>query len=66
MELVINGEYKQVGDSLTVEQLLRQLGVEPERVVVEVNLTILKRAQHPQTVLKDGDQVEIVNFVGGG
>ena len=66
MELVINGEYKQVGDGLTVEQLLQQLGVEPERVVVEVNLTILKRAQHPQTVLKGGDQVEIVNFVGGG
>ena len=66
MELVVNGEYKQVGDGLTVEQLLQQLGVEPERVVVEVNLTILKRAQHPQTILKDGDQVEIVQFVGGG
>ncbi len=66
MELVVNGEYKQVGDGLTVEQLLQQLGVEPERVVVEVNLTILKRAQHPQTILKDGDQVELVQFVGGG
>ena len=66
MELVVNGEYKQVGDGLTVEQMLQQLGVEPERVVVEVNLTILKRAQHPQTILKDGDQVEIVQFVGGG
>ncbi|MBI2885037.1 MAG: sulfur carrier protein ThiS [Candidatus Omnitrophica bacterium] len=66
MELVINGEYKQVGDAITVQQLLQQLGIEPERVVVEVNLTILKRAQHPETVLKDGDQVEIVHFVGGG
>ena len=66
MELQINGEQKQVVDGMTVAQLLDQLAIQPERVVVEVNLTVLKRAQHPSTVLKEGDQVEIVHFVGGG
>lgn len=66
MEVTVNGEPKQVPDGSTVQQLLEQLSIQPERVVVEVNLTILKRAQHEETVLQAGDQVEIVHFVGGG
>lgn len=66
MEVTVNGEPKQVPDGFTVQQLLEQLAIAPERVVVEVNLTILKRAQHEETVLQAGDQVEIVQFVGGG
>ena len=66
MELTVNGEKREILDGLTVSQLLETLRLVPERVVVEVNLTILKRAQHPSAVLKDGDQVEIVQFVGGG
>lgn len=66
MQLQVNGQVRTLADGLTVAQLLEQLNVQPERVVVEVNLTILKRAQHRDTVLKDGDQVEIVHFVGGG
>ena len=66
MELLINGQGRQVLVGTTVARLLEQLSVPPERVVVEVNLTILKRAQHPTTVLNEGDQVEIVHFVGGG
>ncbi len=66
MNVVVNGEPKEVSDGVTVAQVLEQLGIKPERVVVEVNLTVLKRAQHPETVLQDGDQVEIVHFVGGG
>ena len=66
MELQVNGEARTLGDGTTVSQLLQELKVQPERVVVEVNLAILKRAQHITTMLKDGDQVEIVHFVGGG
>ncbi len=66
MELTVNGDKREVQEGTTVSKLLELLQVVPERVVVEVNLTILKRAEHPQTILKEGDQVEIVRFVGGG
>jgi len=66
MDVVVNGERKAFPDGMTVAQLLEQLTIRPERVVVEVNLTVLKRAQHPTTVLSEGDHVEIVHFVGGG
>jgi thiamine biosynthesis protein ThiS len=66
MRLMVNGEKREVPDGTTVTQLLETLKIVPERVVVEVNLTILKRAEHPTAVLTEGDQVEIVHFVGGG
>ena len=65
-ELTVNGVKHTVSDRTTVTQLLETLKIVPERVVVEVNLTILKRAEHPTTTLKEGDHVEIVHFVGGG
>ena len=66
MEVLLNGEKRQVSNGITVAELLKQLGVRQELVVVEVNLTVLKRQQLASTVLKSGDQVEIVHFVGGG
>ena len=47
-------------------QLLGELGIRPGRVVVEINRNVLSRDAHQMTVLKDGDKVEIVHFVGGG
>ena len=66
MNVQVNGEERDLAPGTTVSALLDQIQVAPERVVVEVNLTILKRAEHAGTVLKEGDQVEIVHFVGGG
>ena len=66
MDVVVNGEAREVPEGTTVSGLLELLTVAPERVVVELNLAILKRAQGPSTILKRGDQVEIVQFVGGG
>ena len=66
MQLTVNGETRTLAEGATVSQLLEELKVQPERVVVEVNLTILKRDQLRETVLKERDQVEIVQFVGGG
>ena len=66
MEIAVNGAKQMVTENTTVSQLLATLNIPAERVVVELNLTILKHAQHPNTVLKEGDQVEIVHFVGGG
>jgi len=66
MQVTVNGESRGLPEGTTVARLLEELKIAPERVVVEVNLTILKRAQHAGTVLNEGDQVEIVRFVGGG
>ena len=66
MQLHVNGRAREVREGATAAQLLEALQVAPERVVVEVNLKILKRAELPGTALKEGDQVEIVHFVGGG
>ena len=63
---MVNGEKRSVAEETTVSQLLETLRIAPERVVVELNLTILKRAQHQSAVLQEGDHVEIVHFVGGG
>jgi thiamine biosynthesis protein ThiS len=66
MQVTVNGEPRAIPDGTTAAQLLELLKVTPERVVVEVNLTILKRAQLVATALREGDRVEIVHFVGGG
>ena len=66
MEVTVNGVKQTVSDGTAVTQLLETLKILPERVVVELNLKILKRAEHASTTLKEGDQVEIVHFVGGG
>jgi thiamine biosynthesis protein ThiS len=66
LEIAVNGQPRHVGEGTTVSQLLGILNIEPGRVVVELNLQILKRAEHATTRLAPGDQVEIVQFVGGG
>ena len=51
---------------MSVIALLARLDIDPRRVAVEHNLTILKRQRFPEVVVGEGDRVEIVNFVGGG
>ena len=66
MKLMINGNETELSDNLSVSGLLKNLEIEPARVAVEVNLNIIKKNDFQNCVLKDGDKVEIVNFVGGG
>ena len=51
---------------MTLASLLQRLDIDPRRVAVEHNLTVVKRARYEDTLVTDGDRVEIVNFVGGG
>ena len=66
MQLVVNGEERQVGPSTTVKQLLASLGLADTLVAVERNEEVVPRAQHESTELTEGDRVEVVHFVGGG
>jgi sulfur carrier protein len=66
MEATVNGERKELPDGLTVAGLLLHLGVRAERVAVERNGAVVKRARHAEEALAPGDVLEIVTFVGGG
>ena len=66
MTIKLNGEPYELAGELSVSALLEQLAIDGRRVAVELNLTVLKRAVFDQTVIREGDEVEIVNFVGGG
>ena len=66
MRLILNGESLETSDGATIAGLLRDLRIESGLVAVEVNLSIIKRSDHASFHLRDGDTVEIVNFVQGG
>ena len=65
MTFTINGEKKDSG-AQTVLALLNEMDINPAGVAVEVNLSIIKKKDYESFRLKEGDSIEIVNFVGGG
>ena len=71
MNIHINGEARAFSDPVppaqfTLAALVEALNMKSDRVAVEVNREIVPRERWPQTLLKDGDRLEIVHFVGGG
>ena len=66
LEIMVNGEPRRLSAPATASDLLKQLGLDPRTVVVELNRKIIRRPQLSDTTLSDGDAVELVHFVGGG
>lgn len=66
MEILLNGERRQVPDGLNLEGLLAHLQIHAERVAIEHNRRIVKKDEWAQVRLQAGDELEIVHFVGGG
>jgi thiamine biosynthesis protein ThiS len=66
INIVVNGEPRTAPASLNVEDLLAFLGIEPSRVAVERNRAIVRKAEWNRTTISSGDELEIVQFVGGG
>ena len=66
MRVQVNGESRELPEELTLSELVVQLSLAPERLAVELNREVVRRARWAETTLQDGDQVEIVHFVGGG
>jgi thiamine biosynthesis protein ThiS len=62
----LNGDPFSLAGPLTVSNLLAQLEIDERRVAVEHNLVVLKRGTYGNTLVREGDEIEIVNFVGGG
>ena len=66
MEIVVNGQPRSAEQGQTILDLLRDLELDPARVAVEYDRRIVKQPLWPETILRPGAQVEIVQFVGGG
>ncbi len=66
MQIVLNGETREIDGPVSVAELIAQLGLEPRRVAIEVNEKLVRRSEYEQTRLCEGDRVEIVTLVGGG
>jgi thiamine biosynthesis protein ThiS len=62
----LNGEPHELEAPVTVSALLERLAIDPRRVAVELNLEVVRRARYGEVTVGAGDEVEIVNFVGGG
>ncbi len=66
MQIFLNGESRNIADGTSVEALVRTLSDDPRGIAIERNLEIVPKAEHPTTLLEDGDKLEVVQFVGGG
>jgi thiamine biosynthesis protein ThiS len=66
LTITLNGDAYEVSGPVSVTALLELLAIDRRRVAVEHNLVILKRTAFDETIVREGDNIEIVNFVGGG
>jgi thiamine biosynthesis protein ThiS len=66
VKIQVNGESREVANDLSLEQLVIDLQLTPQRIAVELNREVVRRADWPSTMLRESDRVEIVHFVGGG
>ncbi len=66
MDILLNGQPRQINDGSSLRDLLVAEGLHERRLAIEVNLEIIPRAHHVDYHLKPGDRVEIVQAIGGG
>jgi thiazole synthase len=66
VRLTVNGEERSFETALSVRALLTELGLEPAKIAVERNREIVPRSQYDTVAIRDGDRLEIVQFIGGG
>ena len=66
LNVTVNDAERTIPEGTTIEVLLGLLGLQPRFLAVELNRRVVPRSEHRQTVLAEGDQIEIVTLVGGG
>jgi thiamine biosynthesis protein ThiS len=66
ISITVNGERREVPEGTTVADLLARLGLDERVIVVEHNREILRRPRYGEVTLREGDELELVHFVGGG
>lgn len=66
MKIFVNGLEQDLPAGANVVDLLKQLDIAPERIAIEINLTVIDRRAYHDRIFQEGDQVEIISFIGGG
>ena len=66
MHITVNGDSRALINALTISDFLKDLGVDSRKVAVELNLEIVPKSTFGTVMVRDGDRLEIVHFIGGG
>ena len=66
MNVIVNGETREMPAETTLSAMIELLGLPDERIAIELNKAVIRPSRWDEAVLSDGDAVEIVHFVGGG
>ena len=66
MQVIINGETKQIERELNLQELLKKLELPTERIAIELNKTVVRKKDWAAVKEADSDKIEIIHFVGGG
>jgi sulfur carrier protein len=66
LRIQLNGQSREAEDSMNLRELISSLDLKPEQIAIELNQTVIRRMHWQSTILREGDKVEIVHFVGGG
>ncbi len=66
VNILLNGEKRAVANKLNLDQLLDFFSLPKQRVAIELNNNVVRRADWAETVIGEGDKIEVVHFVGGG
>ena len=66
MKIVLNGKETEIAESTTLSNLLGDMKVTPQMVACEINSKIVRRAEYPKTLISEGDQIEVLQMIGGG
>ncbi len=66
MQIIINGEKREIRDGTSLAELIKELGLEGKVMAAAINMQIIKQDKWDDTLLSDGDKIELLDFVGGG
>ena len=66
MQINLNGEKRIISNTTNLVSLLSELNIDPKKVAVEINLQIIPKSCFLDTKINEGDNIEIVHFIGGG
>lgn len=66
INILLNGETRAAPSEIDLGHLLELFSLPKQRIAIELNKTVIRRTDWPQTIVNDGDRIEVVHFVGGG